>query len=98
MGESRARERPALREEPPLPRVPGEGRAAPSGRGREVSTPYYSAHQGAHILSGGGPQEPRADARAGGQAAEQGEELQEADRGGRGDRRPQPRQVPQGPG
>merc|ERR1719264_1236741 len=132
--ESRAGERPALREEPPLPRVPGEGhadeagrgwaagcqgrqeghlevgaedqgprvpvrrRAAPSGGGRKVSTPHHSAHQGAHILSRGGQQEPRADAGAGGQAAEQGEELQEADRGGRGDRRPQPRQVPQGAG
>ena len=38
-----------------------------------------------------------ANARAGGQTAEQGEVLQEADRGGRGDRRPQPGQVPQGP-
>ena len=41
--------------------------------------------------------EPRADARACGQAAEQGEELQEADRGGRGDRCPQPGKVQEGP-
>merc|ERR1712039_22913 len=39
---------------------------------------------------------PRANAGSDRPAAGQGEVLQEADRGGRGDRRPQPGQVPQG--
>merc|ERR1711962_1739506 len=41
-------------------------------------------------------QEPREDAGSDRPAAGQGEVLQEADRGGGGDRRPQPGQVPQG--
>ena len=38
------------------------------------------------------------DAGAGGEAADQAQELQEADRGGRGDCRPQPRQVQENTG
>merc|ERR1712223_1352100 len=53
-------------------------------------------HQGADLRRRRGPQEPRADAGSDRPAAGQGEVLQEADRGGRGDRRPQPGQVPQG--
>merc|ERR1712242_885 len=41
-------------------------------------------------------EEPGPHVRPGQQAAGQDQDLQEADRGGRGDRRPQPGQVPQG--
>merc|ERR1712223_1755114 len=53
-------------------------------------------HQGADLRRRRGPQEPRANAGSYRPAAGQGEVLQEANRGGRGDRRPQPGQVPQG--
>ena len=46
--------------------------------------------------AGRGPQEPREDAGLDRPAAEQDQVVQEADRGGGGDRRPQPGQVPPG--
>merc|ERR1712062_581219 len=45
----------------------------------------------------GGQEEPGPHVRPGLQAPAEDRNLQEADRGGRGDRRPQPGQVPQGP-
>ena len=42
-------------------------------------------------------EEPGQDERPRQQAAGQDQDLQEADRGGRGDRRPQPGQVQEGP-
>merc|ERR1712183_602126 len=42
-------------------------------------------------------EEPGPHVRAGQQAAAEDQDLQEADRGGRGDRRLEPGQVPQGP-
>merc|ERR1711918_135152 len=42
-------------------------------------------------------EEPRSDVRPCQQAAVQDQDLQAADRGGRGDRRPQPGQVQEGP-
>ena len=47
------------------------------------------------VLSG--QEEPGQDERPRQQAAGQDQDLQEADRGGRGDRRPQPGQVQEGP-
>merc|ERR1719192_659457 len=53
--------------------------------------------QGARLLLRGGQEEPGQDDRPGLQAAVQDQDLQAADRGGRGDRRPQPCQVQEGP-
>merc|ERR1719394_346858 len=52
--------------------------------------------QGVHLPDGGGQEEPREDAGAGRPAAGQDQVVQEADRGGRGDRSAQPCQVPPG--
>merc|ERR1711988_1528165 len=53
--------------------------------------------QGAGLLLWRGQEEPGQDDRPGLQAAVQDQDLQAADRGGRGDRRPQPCQVQEGP-
>ena len=53
--------------------------------------------QGAAVPGGRGREEPGEDGRAGHQAAGEDQDVQEADRGGRGDRRPQPGQVQKGP-
>merc|ERR1719192_1222627 len=53
--------------------------------------------QGAGLLLRRGQEEPGQDDRPGLQAAVQDQDLQAADRGGRGDRRPQPGQVQEGP-
>merc|ERR1719192_2032492 len=53
--------------------------------------------QGARIHRWRGQEEPGQDDRPGLQAAVQDQDLQAADRGGRGDRRPQPGQVQEGP-
>ena len=49
------------------------------------------------LPAGRGPQEPREDAGPDRPAAGQDQVVQEADRGGGGDRRPQPGQVQAGP-
>ena len=53
--------------------------------------------QGAAVPGGRGREEPGEDGRAGHQAAGEDQDVQEADRGGRGDRRPQFGQVQKGP-
>merc|ERR1712203_1262899 len=53
--------------------------------------------QGARLHRWRGQEEPGQDDRPGLQAAVQDQDLQAADRGGRGDRRPQPGQVQEGP-
>merc|ERR1712203_555386 len=53
--------------------------------------------QGAGLLLRRGQEEPGQDDRPGLQAAVQDQDLQAADRGGRGNRRPQPGQVQEGP-
>merc|ERR1711971_9470 len=56
------------------------------------------AHQGADLPAGRGQEEPREDAGPDRSAPGQDQVLQEADRGGRGDRGPQPGQVQAGAG
>merc|ERR1712181_110238 len=56
------------------------------------------AHQGADLPAGRGQEEPREDAGSHRSAPRQDQVLQEADRGGRGDRGPQPGQVQAGAG
>merc|ERR1719322_591308 len=73
--------------------------AGTQARTGEAAKAYQRAEQvqGAGLLLRRGQEEPGQDDRPGLQAAVQDQDLQAADRGGRGDRRPQPCQVPQGP-
>merc|ERR1712109_153128 len=66
------------------------------GRGGQGIPARGPQGEGAEVLSGRGQEEPGPHVRPCQQAAGQDQDLQEANRGGRGDRRPQPGQVPQG--
>merc|ERR1712158_288918 len=63
----------------------------------EGSPEVREENQGAPVPERRGQEEPGPHVRPGLQAPAEDRNLQEADRGGRGDRRPQPGQVPQGP-
>merc|ERR1739844_296096 len=63
----------------------------------EGSPEVREEDQGAPVPERRGQEEPGPHVRPGLQAPAEDRNLQEADRGGRGDRRPQPGQVPQGP-
>merc|ERR1719479_627360 len=63
----------------------------------DLASKLQRKDQGAPVPERRGQEEPGPHVRPGLQAAAEDRNLQEADRGGRGDRRPQPGQVPQGP-
>merc|ERR1719266_132439 len=71
-------------------------RAGQDRREPEGSPEGGAQDQGALLPDRGGQEEPGQDDRARRQAAAEDQDLQEADRGGGGDRRPQPGQVQEG--